>query len=109
MRLAACALAFALSACGSSSSPGAAAPARAGVVTVADGSRCTLPAGAGLEAEQASCTGKGDGCAYQQELVCYGTDPGPEARAEETRAAEAGEVPCACVCPEDRERCALTP
>jgi hypothetical protein len=79
------------------------------IVTAADGSRCTTPAGANANAERESCAAKGADCRYVRELTCRGVDVGDEQRELERRAAEAGRVPCACVCPADIDRCAEVP
>ncbi|MDQ3036494.1 MAG: hypothetical protein M3Y87_29115 [Myxococcota bacterium] len=48
------------------------------------------------------------GCIYRQRLSCYGTDPGPEAEAEEDRLVRDCQMPCACVCESDEASCGAT-
>jgi hypothetical protein len=79
------------------------------VIDAADGSRCTVPDGLDGDHEREACTARGADCVYVQELTCRGIDVSDEQHEEERRASEAGEVPCACVCPDDRQRCAEVP
>ena len=79
------------------------------IVDADDGSRCTVPDGLDGDDERATCAASGANCVYVQELICRGIDVPDEQREAERRASEAGEVPCACVCPEDQQRCAEVP
>jgi len=98
-------ISVALASCGgTSAAPGtsspSAAPAEPG---------CRPPAGVDPVAAKAACVAKEPSCRYTQELTCRGTQVPDDIAEEERRAAAAGNVPCACVCDSDVERCAMVP